>query len=168
MDGFGQPLDAPHTPTRVLEDLFKRHHRWLAAVLKRRYGAEAAEDLAQETYLKLARRSGDATIEHPRALLIQVARNLAIDRNRRGWREVRASASTPDIEVLPTPPQQQQALLLKQIVLALPPKLRDVFVLNQIEGLTHQEIARLHGISVKTVEWRMRKALALCVAAMQD
>ncbi|MGA0599294.1 RNA polymerase sigma factor [Caulobacter sp. KR2-114] len=161
-------MDAPRTQSRVLEDLFKRHHRWLAAVLKRRYGAEAAEDLAQETYLKLARRQGDAAIQHPRALLMHVAKNLAIDQNRRARREVEASASSPETEVLPTPPQQQQALLLKQIVLALPPKLRDVFVLNQIEGLTHQEIARLRGISVKTVEWRMRKALAQCVAAMKD
>ncbi len=168
MDGFGQPMEAARAPSRALEALFKRHYRWLAAALKRRYGAEAAEDLAQETYLKLVRSDGAGQVRNPRALLMRVASNVAIDQQRRAWRETDASVSADDIEAFPTPPLQQEALLLKQIVLALPPKLRDVFVLNQIEGLTHQEIARLRGLSVKTVEWRMRKALARCVTAMQD
>jgi RNA polymerase sigma factor (sigma-70 family) len=66
------------------------------------------------------------------------------------------------------PPSQIQAVFLRQIVLALSPKLRDVFVLNHIRGFTYREIASLLGISVKTVEKRMSQALAQCAAAMRD
>ncbi len=168
MDGFGQSIGATRAPSRTLEALFERHYQWLAAALKRRYGVEAAEDLAQETCLKLVRSGGAAQVRHPRALLMRVASNVATDQRRRAWRESDARSPEADIDAASTPPSQQQALLLKQIVLALPPKLRDVFVLSHVEGFTHQEIARLRGISVKTVEWRMRKALAHCATAMQD
>jgi RNA polymerase sigma factor (sigma-70 family) len=168
MDGVGQPIETPAAPNSAVEVLFRRYYRWLAAALRRRYGAEEAEDLAQETYLRMARLDDAVTVRHPRALLMQVARNAATDRYRRARRETEATVQTADIEAFPTAPVQHQALMIKQIVLALPPKLRDVFVLSQLEGLTHQEIARLLGISVKTVEWRIRKALARCVSAMQD
>lgn len=169
MDGFGQPIedDAP-TERRAMEAIFRRYHAWLTAKLGYRYGRDAAEDLAQETYLRMARSNAASAARHPRALLMGIARNVAIDRFRRSRLELEASTSVADIDAFPTEASQQQALLIKQIVLALPPKLRDVFVLNQLEGLTHQEIARLRGISVKTVEWRMRKAFALCATAMQD
>lgn len=168
MDGVGQPIETPAAPNRAVEALFRRYYRWLAAALRRRYGPEMAEDLAQETYLRMAGRDDAEAIRHPRALLMQIARNAATDRYRHTRRETEATVWAPDIDAFPTAPVQQQAVMIKQIVLALPPKLRDVFVLSQLQGLTHQEIAGLLGISVKTVEWRMRKALVRCVSAMQD
>ncbi len=168
MDGFGHPIDAERASSRALETLFQRHHRWLAAALRRRYGIEAAEDLAQETYLKLVRGDGAAPARHPRALLMRVANNLATDNHRRAWRESDALDRGADTDAVSIPPSQERALVLKQIVLALPPKLRDVFILSHVEGLTHREIARLRGLSVKTVEWRMRKALARCATALKD
>ena len=168
MDGFGQPVETPQAQSSALEGLFRRYHRWLWAVLRRQYGAQDAEDLVQETYLRMARYDRAEQIRHPRALMMQIARNVATDRFRRAQRETEASVTAPDIEAFGAPAGQQQAVLVKQMVLALSPKLRDVFLLNQIEGLTYPEIARLRGISVKTVEWRMRKALARCATAMQD
>ena len=168
MYGFGHPIDAERPPTSALEALFQRHYHWLAAALRRRYGVEAAEDLAQETYLKLVRGDGAAHARHPRALLMRVASNLATDQRRRAWRESDARTEGADTDAVSIPPSQEPALLLKQIVLALPPKLRDVFILSHVEGLTHREIARLRGLSVKTVEWRMRKALVRCATALQD
>lgn len=168
MDGFGHPFDEAPAPGRGLETLFKRHQPWLARVLARRYGAQAAEDLAQETFLKLARAGGFAEARHPRAFLMRIARNAAIDQFRRQRREHGAGGEELQIDAMAAPPRQQQLLLAKQVILALPPKLRDVFILSQIEGMTYGEIAQLRGVSVKTVEWRMKKALIRCAAALKD
>src|SRR5437899_202312 len=56
---------------------------------------------------------------------------------------------------------QDEAVLLRQLVSALPPPLRDVFVLSRFAGMTNQDVAAACGLSVKTVEWRMTRALAL-------
>lgn len=168
MDGFGQPLENPPASESAAESLFRRYHRWLTAVLRRRYGREEAEDLMQETYVRMVRAGDAGAVDNPRALLMRIAQNAATDRYRRSRREREASTEVADIEAFGNLADQHDKLLLRQIVLALPPKLRDVFVLNQVEGLSHPEIARLLGIHVKTVEWRMRKALVLCAKAMKD
>ena len=63
---------------------------------------------------------------------------------------------------------QEHALTLKQIVLALPPELRDVFLLTHIQGLSYREVAVLRNIPERTVKDRMRRALERTSAAMRD
>ena len=149
-------------PYRV-EDVYRAHRHWLIRFLRRRFGREEAEDLAQETYLRLVRAGVEAS--NARALLARVALNAARDRARR--RAVRPALVSA--EAAPPPAcaaAQADALLLKQVVLALPPKLQEVFVMSRFGGLTYEEIGRRCGISVKTVEGRMTKALAICSAMM--
>ena len=43
----------------------------------------------------------------------------------------------------------------------LPEKTRAIFILNREKGLTYPEIASSMGVSVKTVEYHISKALAL-------
>jgi RNA polymerase sigma factor (sigma-70 family) len=62
---------------------------------------------------------------------------------------------------------QSTEVLLRQIVLGLPQPLRDVFVLSRFGGLTNSQIGEQLGISVKTVEKRMTKALAHCAAQLR-
>mgnify|MGYP003779502545 CR=1 FL=1 len=52
--------------------------------------------------------------------------------------------------------------------MAMPPLYRDTFMLNRLEGYTYVEIAERLGISVKTVEYRMSRALALCRKALSE
>lgn len=51
--------------------------------------------------------------------------------------------------------------LLKDAVRDLPPKCREIFVMSRVSELTYKGIADLLGISVKTVENQMGKALRI-------
>src|SRR3546814_10782042 len=57
-------------------------------------------------------------------------------------------APPPDLAIQ----QAQQQAWLRQAMLSLPPRCRQVFVLVRIDGLSQGEVARRCGISVKTVE----------------
>ena len=147
-----------------VEAAYRQHRGWLLGFLRRRFGGQDAEDLAQETYLRAV--AAGAIIRNPKAFLARVALNAARDQARR--RKVRprlvgAEAGPPAIAL----PVQDQALLLKDAILALPPKLQDVFLLSRFGGLTYEEIAHRLQISVKTVEKRMTKALAMCAVLME-
>jgi RNA polymerase sigma-70 factor (ECF subfamily) len=146
------------------DQLYRDHGNWLVVFLRRRFGAQEAEDLAQETY---ARAMGAHTvIRNPRSFLARVAINAARDRARRSRVRPVLIGDPARAEAAPIAPDQAEAVLLKQLILALPPRLREVFLLSRFAGLTYEEIALRCGISVKTVEGRMTRALAMCTARM--
>ncbi len=153
--------DAPMT----LDVLHGRYAAWFRARLIRRYGVQDAEDILQEAWLRLAPYQGVAGIRHPKALLLKIASNLAADKFGRRRRRDEAAGDTVaaqgwNIEL----PSQADEMFAKQVVMGLPQPLRDVFVLSRIKGLSNRQIAEQLGISPKTVEWRMTKALAHCTA----
>jgi RNA polymerase sigma factor (sigma-70 family) len=169
------PTAAPEddSPIETIEHLYRSHSPWLRRALRRRFGAavvEVAEDLVQETYLRLAPRKVVA-IHRPRALLMRIASNLALDHIRRRKVDARAlERARLGAATAPSPHQKAEplaALELSEAILALPEPLRDVFVLSRFGGLTYEEIADHFGLSVKTVEWRMSRALAHCAEALK-
>jgi RNA polymerase sigma-70 factor (ECF subfamily) len=152
--------------------MYRQYSGWLARALTARFRATAIEvdDIVQETYLRVARYDAEQASRNPKALLMRIAVNLARDHMRRN---VVRGGLAGQHEFGPgdepsAPPDQHQKALLKQIVLELPPIYRDVFVLNRFTGLTYEEIASHVGISVKTVEWRMGRALAMILARTGD
>ncbi len=155
----------------TLEALYRRYSGWLVARLRRRFDPGLAEDLAQETYLRVARIE-PTDIRHPKALLMQVAVNVGRDQARRSAVRAPVAGSAHDAIAtaleIPTPADQAEALLFKQVILALPPLYRDVFLLNRFKGLTYEQIAEHLGVAVITVERRMAKALALCAAQLRE
>lgn len=148
------------------ETLFKAHAQWLLRALRQRFGAAVAEDLVQETYLRLMRQRHPVEILTPKAYLLHVARNAFFDDFRRNRR--REEVETCAIFQVPVAlAEQDQALILKDVILGMPPKLRDVFILNRFGGMNNEAIADHLGIRPKTVEWRMTHALAYCAAALR-
>jgi RNA polymerase sigma-70 factor (ECF subfamily) len=148
-------------------DVYRGHASWLKGVLRRRFGIEAVDDLLQETFLRLTSYS----VRPPaRPLLMAVALNAARDRARQDGARIPSVGGTDADSASGFMVQADQAetLLFKEIILSLPPKFRQVFLLSRIGGLTYVEIAQRCGISVKTVEWRMNKALVICEARMRD
>lgn len=148
------------------ERLFRDHGNWLVAFLRRRFGPQEAEDLAQETYVRTL--GVHTEIRNPRAFLVRVAVNAAHDRARRAAVRPTLVAESVSGGGGASPADQAQALQLKQVILGLPPQLQEVFLLSRFGGLTYEEIAQRCGVSVRTVEKRMAKALAACAALMRD
>lgn len=158
-------------PARAnLADLYRRYAAWLRGRMAKQFGAEKADDLVQETYLRMRRYEGEE-VTHPAGLLIRVARNVALNETRRD--RVRGALAValddPDQALrVGVRPDQEEVVLLKQVVLSMPQTYRDVFVLNRFAGLNYHQIAHRLGLSIKTVEWRMSKALAYCAAKLID
>lgn len=152
----------------ALERLCRRHDRWLRGKLRRRYGSVLADDLAQDTYLRAAPYEVAGKIRHPKAFLMEIADNLARDWYRKRRRDAGPEESEQAIRAVVEGASQEAALNLRQIVLALPDKLRDVFILTHIEGLSYADVATLRNIPVTTVHHRMRQALALTSQALRD
>ena len=152
--------------------LFRTYGAWLARALRRRYG-DQAEDLAQEAFLRAAR-YGDtgAVIRHPKALLLRIAHNAAADQAQRHSEAVARDSVVVDFSGYFLEPSQSaeqiELLLLKQLILQMPPIYRDVFVLSRFRGMSYSVIAVELDIPIKTVEWRMSKALAYCTEALSD
>jgi RNA polymerase sigma-70 factor (ECF subfamily) len=93
--------------------------------------------------------------------------NAARDQVRRQAARPVLVADVARTEASPTGPDQAEAVLLKQVIKAMPPKVREAFLLSRSAGLTYYEIAQRCGVSVKRVEARMTQALALCTALMK-
>jgi len=156
-----------------LEVLYRQYAPWLGAMLRKRFGQgfEAeADDVVQETYVRIAPYRDAAPIRRPQALLMRVASNLARDLlRRRGVRGRHAQevASGPDPVGLAID-DPMQALLVKDMILSIPEAYRDVFILSRFGGLTYEEIATRCNLSIKSVEWRLGKAVAHCTKRVQD
>ena len=133
---------------------------------------ETAAELAHETFVRLlARDPGDA-LHNPRALLLTIARNLAIDHYRA--RSQATLARLDDLDELacdkPGPERvaaarQELAHLLRAID-ALPAQCRRVFVHVRFEGASHAEAAARFGISRNGVEKHLARALLRLHAAL--
>lgn len=124
-----------------------------------------AEEIVQDVMLELwRRRESLARDTSPQAYLFQSTRNRALNHVRHERVERR---SEPDVvgptEMAASAPAQlveeEIAVALKSAVADLPERCREVFELSRTHGLKYSEIATVLGISVKTVEAQMGKAL---------
>lgn len=169
--------DAPTNPRAKppapgLETWFDRDARWLHRLLLRnlRLSPTEVDDIVQDTWLRILR-SPPGPVAHPRAFLSRIALNLFRDQRRREQlrRDKHHLLAANDI----APPQaqalheQEAERLIEQIIIDLPEPLRDVFVLSRFRRMTNHDIAEHLGISVKTVEWRIGKAMEQCMKKLR-
>lgn len=126
---------------------------------------DAAEEVAQDVMHELWRRAHVMEAEMSiRAYLLRSVRNRALNhvRHQRVRRETRG-----DVEALYNEPvASDQPLIAGELIEAtrkavaeLPPRCREVFELSRVDGLRYAEIAAALGISERTVEAQMGKAL---------
>ncbi len=149
-----------------LHELYRAYSGWLTARLRKRFGDET-EDLVQEAWVRAEPYSRRGVIRHPKALLMSIVENLAIDRARRRSPQPLSPTDRTAPQTCAEPPSQVDVVLLKQIVIGMPPLLREVFVLSRFAHLEYQEISERLDIPVTTVQWRMTRALEYCTAQLR-
>ncbi len=122
--------------------LLERHSEDVWRTLRAMVGAQAAEDCFQETFLAALRaypRLRDDSA--PRAWLLTIAHNKAVDHLRRHARETVAEVET-EVEDPGTPDQA-----IWSAVAALAPRQRAAVTLRYVGDLSHREIAAAIGCS---------------------
>jgi RNA polymerase sigma-70 factor (ECF subfamily) len=173
-------LHPPHVTERELLDrlrqgdpdafdaIFRAHYPAAVAVAERIAGERAvAEEVAQDVMLELWRRRDTVSVDESlRAYIVRAARNRALNHLRHERMKVRTAPHARGETV--TQPDAPARLAEEEIddavraaVGALPERCREVFELSRGQGLRYAEIAGVMGISVKTVEAQMGKALRM-------
>lgn len=163
-------MDSHLLSRQAVASLYGDHRTWLHSWLCRRLACPAqAEDLLQDTFMRVLRTGqGVLSVREPRAYLSTVARGLLIDFFRRralehAWLEALAALPEPE---LPSP--ECQAVMLESLIRidtlldGLKPRVREVFLLSQLEGLTYSAIATRLGVSLRTVKSDMATAFDHC------
>lgn len=165
-----------HTdPKALLATLYDDNHRWLRAWLYRQLKCpQDAADLTQDTFIRVLDARQLTQLEEPRAFLSTVARRLLFS----FWRRKRLEQSYLDsLALLPecySPSEEDLALVrealesIDRLLNDLPARVRQIFILSRLEGLTQPMIAQQLDVSLATVERDLRRAFLHCLAESAD
>lgn len=147
----------------AFETIYRAHADRIFALLTRLIGPDRErEDLLQETFVRLhaslARYRGDASLL---TFVYQIATHVALDhlRRRRPLDELDL-----DGEIDPSATPAEQAVRREELGRALalleklPPKHRVAFVLREVMGFSHEEVAVLVGSFAATARMRVNAA----------
>lgn len=155
--------------TNLVEHLYKDHHQWLYCWLSKKMpNRQYAEDITQDTFVRLLSKKTAITPQEPRALLLTIAKGMVSNfyrHQRIEDRYLEFIASLPD-EYMPDP--ETQVILLDAIVEldrrlnGLEAIVKQAFLLTQLEGLTQKQTAKQLNISLATVQRYIIKALHQC------
>ena len=138
--------------------------------------AEEAREVAQDTFEKLLRYAEHEDVRDVRRLAFTVAKRLALDvlrRRRVKARYVREHGISDPERIAEDGPERvamgrEQLDAVRRALSALPAKTRHIFLLHRFESYTYVEIARRLGVSPKSVEYHMNRALAAISRAVDS
>lgn len=142
---------------KQLYDEHKKHVFAMAISVLRDFSL--AEDVLQETFIKLYQHMNHQEIPNVKAWLLTVSRNMALDLYRKKKREL-TGFETGYFEQM----QDQFHDPLDRMVLAkylelLDTEERQIVILKDISGMKHREIAKITEMPLGTVLWKYSKAM---------
>jgi RNA polymerase sigma factor (sigma-70 family) len=137
-----------------------------------------AEDLLQETYLRVARALNERAIDHLEPFVFQTARNLALDYLRSRRTQARTLLEDVPLDVVqsvaaPLSSAEDAAhaeQLLERLNISLSqlsPRQQQIFILSRLHGHSYLEIAERLGVSLSTVQKELKLIMAVCVGVAE-
>lgn len=160
------------TQPALLASIFNNDYRWLVQRLRHSLSHHHyAEDVASESFLKLAGLKELDHVREPRAMLTTISNRILYEMSRRRSLEkayLEALAAEPERTY---PSVEEQYLLIEALITLdkvldeLPSKIRQAFLYSQLDGMTYAQIAEKLGVSASMVRQYMTKALTQCYLA---
>ena len=161
--------------TWVLENL-RPHEAAVRCYLQTRFPTLDADDVVQESYLKVLRSRASGRIKSAKNYFFSVARNTALTLFRR--RQIYAGVAVnelPDWRVIEDAPNGADSANVRlQFDLAieamdtLPGRCREIMLLAALAGLAPAEIAARLGIAESTVHVQMARGVRKCADYLRE
>jgi RNA polymerase sigma-70 factor (ECF subfamily) len=153
---------------RAFERLYRRHVARIHSLSRRMAGYEEANELTQEIFVrawsKLKTFRGESAFG---TWLFRLGVNLILSHRQTRAIQRQRFQVEPDLESLPTRPAGSEVRLDVETALAqLPKGARRIFVLHDVEGYRHEEIARMLRITSGTSKAQLHRARMLMRAAL--
>ena len=150
-----------------IEELFLQYYRPLCLyALRLLSDLDRAEDVVQDSFVKILERPACISLLPERqvaAYLFRIVRNRCVDELRRDGHQTVLSLESSGRGELPVKQEDMDeavvAARLWTAIDALPDRCREVFLMAKRDGMTYREIAEELGISERTVEHHVAKAL---------
>lgn len=152
--------------TRAFEMLYRLHLGRVYALCMRLTRNEAyAEELTQSAFVrawqKLDTFRGDSAFS---TWLHRLTVNVVFEAQRSDQRRVGRVTTTDDLDVLDRQGRHEtpgMKIDLEQAIAKLPDRAREVFVLFQVEGYSHEEIANMTGMAIGSSKAQLHRARQL-------
>ncbi len=146
---------------RAFERLYRAHVARVSSIARRMISPDHADDVTQDVFVrawsKLATFRGEAafgTWLHRLAVNVILARRTSL-----GAERARYDAAEDALEVVPSrPPAAELSVDFEAAISRLPDGARQVFVLHDVEGYRHEEIADMLGIVPGTSKSQLHHA----------
>ena len=153
--------------------LYRDHRDWLLGWLRKSLSCpHRAEDLSQDTFVRILSKPEPMQLREPRALLTTIAKGLLIDYFRRCALE---RTYLEELALLPEavhPDIEEQAMVLESLRAIdrmlgnLSSKARAAFLYSRVDHMGHAEIAERLGVSVPRVRQYLAQGLRQCYIAL--
>ncbi|MCD5994026.1 sigma-70 family RNA polymerase sigma factor [Pseudomonas sp. CDFA 602] len=157
----------------TVDGLFRAHNAWLTGWLRRRLGCpHSAADLTQDTFIKVLGARETPQIVEPRAFLTTIARRVLCNHYRRQDLERAYYQALLELPECMAPSEEERAIILEtlieldQLLDGLPAAVKRAFLMSQVDGMSHGEIADALSISIATVKRHINKAALRCYFAL--
>jgi RNA polymerase sigma factor (sigma-70 family) len=167
----------PRALRERLDRLARRYYAPLTSFFRKRTrNAQDVQDLVQQVFLRLAQHGELGAVRNAEGYLFQTASNTLKDHLRnasvrdRFMAERRAQIQDEDGSDFSTERvilAREGAEILTNALRELPERTRDVLMLRCFEGLKYGEIARLQGLSTRSIEKHLQRALVHVSKALE-